>query len=110
MLALPEEHCCRLCKYPFTAEFTVAFEKATVEWKRDKVMIYTETEAKELDCSLEKTGLVTDDGYVNEMIDFITCIKTGKDSTVNPPESSKLTVDIVYAEKKSATTGTEVEL
>ena len=97
-------------KFPFTAEFTVAFEKATLECKHDKLMIYTETEAKEYDCSLEKTGLVTDNGYVNEMIDFITCIKTGKDSTVNPPESSKLTIDIAYAEKQSATMGVEVEL
>ena len=98
-------------RYPFTAEFTVAFEKATVECRRgDKAMIYTETEAKELDCSLEKTGLVTDDGYVNEMIDFITCIKTGKDSIVNPPEASKLTIDIAYAEKKSAAEGREIEI
>ena len=97
-------------RYPFTCEFTVAFEKATVEFKRDKLMLYTETDAVEMDVSCEKTGLVTDDAYVNEMIDFITCIKTGKDSVVNPPEASKLTVDIAVAEKQSAATGKEVVL
>ncbi len=97
-------------KYPFTAEFTVAFERATVELKRDKLMIYTETEAKELEAPHEEFGLPTDDGYVNEMIDFIECIKNDTESKINPPEASKLTVDIAYAEKQSAIEGREIEI
>ena len=93
-----------------TAEFTVAFERATVELKRDKLMIYTETEAKELEASYKILGLPTDDGYVNEMIDFIECIKNDTESKINPPEASKLTVDIAYAEKQSAIEGREVEI
>ena len=97
-------------KYPFTAEFTVAFEKATVELKRDKLMIYTETEARELEAPCEAFGLPTDDGYGNEMIDFIECIKNETESLINPPESSKLTVDIAFAEKKSVAEGKEVKI
>ncbi len=97
-------------KYPFTCEFTVAFERATVEFKHNKLMIYTETEAFEADISCEKTGLVTDDAYVNEVIDFINCIRNDTESTVNPPEASKLTVDLAYAEKQSAIEGREVEV
>ena len=97
-------------KFPFTAEFVVAFENATVESKRGKTMIYTETEAKELDVSIEKLGLPTYDGYVNEMIDFINCIRNDGKSVANPPEASKLTIDIAFAEKKSAREGKAVEL
>ena len=97
-------------QFPFTAEFIVAFEKATVESRRGKTMIYTETEAKELDQSIEKLGLPTENGYSNEVIDFINCIRNDSISVANPPESSKLTIDIAYAEKKSAAEGKEVAL
>lgn len=97
-------------KFPFTAEFVVAFEKATVECRRGKTMIYTETEAKDLDISPEKYGLPTDNGYANEVIDFIGCIRNNTTSVANPPEASKLTIDIAYAEKKSAAEGKEIEL
>ena len=97
-------------QFPFTAEFVVAFEKATVECRRGKTMIYTETEAKELDTSIEKFGLPTGNGYANEVIDFIGCIRNNTTSVANPPEASKLTIDIAYAEKKSAAEGKEVAL
>ena len=97
-------------KYPFTAEFVVAFEKATVECRRGKTMIYTDDEAKELDLSLDKLGLPTGNGYANEVIDFIGCIRNDSKSVANPPESSKATVEMALAEKKSALEGKAIEL
>lgn len=97
-------------RYPFTAEFTVAFEKADLEFKRDKLMLYTETEAVEIDAVAENVAYATGEAYVDEVIDFVNCIKNDTQSTINPPESSLLTVELAEAEKKSATLKKVVEI
>lgn len=96
--------------YPFTAEFIVALEKATVELKANTFKIYTDSEVIEPDVSCEAVGMPSESGYVSEVIDFINCIRNNTSSKVNPPESTKLTLDIAIAEKKSAVTGEVVKL
>lgn len=81
--------------YPFTPSFFVKFEKAVIAMKGGKFTVYTEEEVKDLEIS-------TDSGYALELIDFVSCIKENKESEVNPPESSLITLEIALAEKKSA--------
>ena len=96
--------------YPFTAEFMVNFENATVELKNGEMKAYSEGKCEDVDVSCETLGVASANGYVNELIDFIACIREDKESVVNPPESSKLTIDIALAESKSANTKEVVAL
>ncbi len=81
--------------YPFTAEFLIRFDTATVEVKNGKFNIYTDNGAEEI-------AVPAGNAYVNELVDFITCIRENKDITINPPESSKISIEIALAEKLSA--------
>ena len=96
--------------YNFTAEFVVNFENATVEYKKNILTIYDGKEIIEADVSCDKTSLVSENGYVNEVVDFINCIKNDTVSEVNPAEASKCSLEIAIAEKLSAKTGTVIEL
>lgn len=51
-----------------------------------------------------------DNGYVEEIVDFVNCIREGKESVINPPEASLLSLKIALAEKVSADTGKTVAL
>ncbi|MDR1439097.1 MAG: Gfo/Idh/MocA family oxidoreductase [Clostridiales bacterium] len=53
----------------------------------------------------ELPALPTADAYYNELADFIRCINDGASITVNPPESSLLTLRIALAEQESANRG-----
>ena len=90
-------------KYPFTPVFRVRFEKATVEFAQKKLMLYTDAEAKELE-------IPAGNGYADEVIEFINCIKEDRESIINPPSASAETIEIAIAEKKSADTKTTVAL
>lgn len=82
-------------KYPFTAEFVVRFENASVEMKGGKMMLYTDDAATEIEVSNENA-------YVEEVVDFIACIREDRESTINTPETAKASIAIAIAEKKSA--------
>lgn len=82
--------------YPFSTPFRARFEKASIECANGKYMLYPqEGEPFEIEVGSE-------DGYVEEVVDFIDCIENDKESKVNPPESSLQTIEIALAEKKSA--------
>jgi len=49
-------------------------------------------------------------GYVEEVVDFIHCIKENKESDINPPEDSLRSLEIALAEKVAADTGKMVLL
>lgn len=83
--------------YPFTAEFMVRFENGVVELKNGKLMAYTDNGAEEIALPTENTN-----AYVNELVDFIDCIKTGREIEINHPTSSKVSLEIALAEKLSA--------
>lgn len=81
--------------YPFTPAFLVKFEKAAIEMRNGKFTVYTDDEAKELE-------IPSGSGYALELIDFVNCIKENRESKINPPESTIVTLEIALAEKKSA--------
>jgi len=90
--------------FPFTPGFTVRFEKATVILTSKGVKLYPEDGQP----SLIETS--ADNGYVEEVVDFINCIRGNKESAINPPEASLLSLKIALAEKVSADTGKTVAL
>ena len=82
--------------YPFSTPFRARFEKASVEYLNGKYMLYPqEGEPFEIEVGFEN-------GYVEEVVDFIDCIENDRESKINPPEASLQTVEIALAEKKSA--------
>lgn len=82
--------------YPFSTPFRARFENASIELTNGKYMLYPqEGEPFEIEVG-------TENGYVEEVIDFIDCIENDRESKINPPESSLLTIEIALAEKKSA--------
>lgn len=90
--------------YPFKAEFTVKFEKAALEFRGNQLKLYTGSD----------TAVVIDvtknNCYVDEVIEFIDCIRKDRASTINPPESNLISLDIALAEKKSAESGKSIDL
>ncbi|MBQ7901991.1 MAG: Gfo/Idh/MocA family oxidoreductase [Clostridia bacterium] len=88
--------------YPFTATYLVRFEKATIECKGGTTTIYTNDAAEQIDPEKENFDQPSTNGYVNEVIDFINCIRNNCESKINTPETAKLSLEIAFAEKKSA--------
>lgn len=84
--------------YPFTVSYSVRFEKAAVEYKGRKLMLYPEG-GKSSEIELDDGN-----GYVNEVVEFISCIRENRISATNPPEASLVSIDIAFAEKESANT------
>lgn len=89
--------------YPFTPSFWVRFEKAALELKNGTLTLYTDDEATEL-------KIPSGNGYANEVIDFVSCIKENKESKINPPQSSFETLKIALKEKESAKKGKIIKL
>ncbi len=90
-------------KFPFSPSFIVRFEKGAVLMEGGKFKIYTSESVEEVE--LEKHS-----GYAKEVIDFINCIKENRESEVNPPEESLVTLEIALAEKESANRNEKVIL
>lgn len=95
---------CPSNSYPFNSGFFAKFEKATVEAKSGKFMIYTE-EGEKIEVALESVN-----DYALEVIDFVDCIANNKTSAINPAESTLITTKIALAEKESADKGEKVAL
>ncbi len=90
--------------YFFHPEFRVRFEKATLELNSKGFLCYLN------EGEPQKIGPFNVSGYVEEVVDFINCIKNDTESKINPPESSLQTIEIALAEKKSADLGEIVKL
>lgn len=88
-------------EYPFVPSYRVRFEDATVELAAGEVKLYTKD-------GISTVELEPGNGYLREVADFVTCIKEDRESTVNPPEDTLVTLEIAFAEKKSADTHTIV--
>jgi predicted dehydrogenase len=85
-------------KAPFRMEFMVRFEKATVTFDGNGFTVFTNDE-------IQKPEIPAGDAYYNEIIDFMRQINQDTTETVNPPESSLLSLEIALAEKESAARG-----
>ncbi|MBQ2986962.1 MAG: Gfo/Idh/MocA family oxidoreductase [Tyzzerella sp.] len=90
--------------FPFTPGFTVRFEKATVVMSAAGVKLYPE-EGEPSDIEVQVVS-----GYIEEIVDFIQCIREDRESKINPPEASCCTLKIALAEKQSADTNQTVYL
>lgn len=83
--------------YPFTAAFLIHMEKGVLEVRPGQALtIYKNDKTSEL---VEKVEV---DAYVEEVVDFITCIKEGRWSTINNPDTAYASLEIALAEKISA--------
>lgn len=83
--------------FGFRAAFFIKMEKATIELRDGKLMLYPEGgEATELEA-------VGEHFTVREEVDFLNCVLTGGESTINPPEASFNSLKIALAEIESAT-------
>ena len=92
--------------FSFTMEYVVHFEKATVEYKGGVLTVYPEEGEKEIipsNCDFNES-------YVNEIIDFIQCVKDNKWSCINNPETAYQSIEIALAEKTSAAENRIVKL
>lgn len=82
--------------YGFSAGFFVKMEKATIEVRDGKLMLFTEDGINE-EVAVEKKN-----DYVCEVADFVNCIKNDTVSQINPPEASLCAIKIALCERKSA--------
>lgn len=87
----------------FRMGFMARFEKAVVRYDADGFSIAT------------PDGKITPelpqhDAYYTELVDFMEWIRGQKETTVNPPESSLLSLEIALAEKESAAQGNCVQV
>lgn len=88
--------------YPFSPSYRVRFENATVEMEGGKVKIYTKDGVSDVEVE-------SGNGYLREVADFVSCIKENRESKINPPEDTLVTLEMAFAEKKSADTHTIVK-
>lgn len=88
--------------FPFRPQFLVRFEKAVVEFSNGALKVYPQGDAA-YTVELEPV-----DGYMAEIVDFISCIKENKKSEINKPESILNSIKLALIEIESAEKGVEV--
>ena len=88
--------------FKFEQSYTVRFEKATLVFEDDVLTLFNEGGEEKI------LPNVSVNHYVEEVVDFLDCIKNGVDSTVNDPTTARDALTVVLAEKKSARTGEKV--
>ncbi len=81
--------------YRFRSGFLIKFENATFESGGGKAILYT-------DDSKEEVKLPPTNVTLEELVDFVCCIRNGENSKINPPEASALSVKIALLEKEKA--------
>lgn len=88
--------------FQFQSGFTVRFEEATIVKNSNGMYLYPENgEVIKLQPSKEKM-------HVEEVVDFIHCIREDRESAVNPASDSCNSLKIALAEKVAADTGKTV--
>lgn len=88
--------------YPFRPQFVARFEKASVEMSEGALRIYEPGKEPRIE------QLNPENAYVSEINDFINCIKVGRESTINNPESVMQSLRIALCEMESALKGEKV--
>lgn len=90
--------------FKFQSGFTVRFEKAAIVTNLEGMYLYPESGAA---IKLQQSE---DKMYVEEVVDFINCVREDKESAVNPATDSCNSLKIALAEIVSADTGKTVML
>ncbi len=85
--------------YTFEEEFSVRFEKASIVQYPTVLKVYPE-DGEPYEYTVRDHLC-----YVDELEDFVKCILEDRESEINPPESSLITLKIALAEKQSADLG-----
>ncbi len=89
-------------KMPFTADFTIAFEKATVEYANWKLTVYPRG-GEAFSPEMDPTGF-----HTKEICAFVDMLENGTENTVNLPESAAKSVWLVEKLCESADNGGQV--
>ncbi len=90
-------------RIPFTADFVVNLEHATLEL-RGPLKLGTADGITEIDLS-KVDGILTDDPYYSETKYLAECIRDGRENTFNPPFESRETIRLLHAIEESGDQG-----
>ena len=96
--------------FPFTADYTVNFERATLNLHGDVLTLATTEEPMHTVNLNDIPGIPTDDPYYLETKYLVECIRDGKPNTYNPPFESRETIRLLNAANESGMTGVTVKL
>jgi len=102
--------------YPFGMSYRAVFEKAVLEYKNDKLMVYENgkqpEEIKFDDTENPESGIniSSTNGYENEIRYFIECLKAGKHPEITTPESSAESLLLVKKTIESAKLGQKIKI
>ncbi len=92
-------------KYPFSASFRIAMEKASLDLAPDGQLRLFKPGR-----DAEKVKIAAGDGYMPELEHFVQCIGRNRPSPIIPPEDALLSVRLVESEVESARTGKAVKI
>lgn len=100
----------------FSMPFRAIFEKAVLEYRDDKLMLYPDSgEAMQIDTQQSVTvgagiNIKSSGGTFNEIRYFIDCIRTNKPIKVVPPQDSIKSLQLLLREIESAKSGNIIQL
>ena len=88
--------------YPFSAKYTVNFERATADFDSSRasgaLVLYGDNKSEVIEVSKS-------DGFVGELSYFIECVKTGTKPDRVTADDAVMGLSIIEAEKRSIETG-----
>ena len=89
---------------PFTADFVVNFERATLELRGGVLRLGDRNGLHPVDLGAVD-GILTDDPYYSETKYLAECVRDGKENTFNPPFESRETIRLLQAVEESGDQG-----
>lgn len=101
---------------PFSVYYRAVFEKAVVEYKDNKLMVYeNDKEPREIEFDDKQNAgsginISSTNGYENEIKYFIKCIKECRLPEITTPESSAESLVIVEKTMESAKLGQKIRI
>ena len=91
-------------RLPFTADFIVNFENATLELRGGVLRLGNADGLNTVDLSTVD-GINTDDPYYSETKYLAECVRDGKENTFNPPFESRETIRLLQTIEESGENG-----
>lgn len=94
--------------FPFTADYVVNFEHATVQLRGGVLELASDDEPMHAVDLSAIDGIAHDDPYYGETRYLAECIRDGRENTFNPAFESRETIRLLHAVEESGDTGTTV--
>ena len=91
-------------RLPFTADFVVNFERASLELRGGVLRLGKADGLNTVDLSTVD-GILTDDPYYSETKYLAECVRDGKENTFNPPFESRETIRLLQTVEESGDNG-----